>query len=242
MPMSKKWVYMVNGTDGEAPDIDDKTSISIGNQTLSATVSENTTFYEKVKKINLDLIVHDTGSGPNNIFTLVLKKDDQYYDSFNPNYQRITSQSASYKGEVELSKTGLPAGKYTIELKAKDRAGKPATKFFEFEYSVGKPPAPSALYCVEEGSNSVKIAWLPVEVDENEQISNYFLNYSGTYEGGTSFSQTNIQLNPNAFSYIIGGGVGNPKIESLNVTIWTKRGSDVSNTATLMFLPNHHQI
>lgn len=238
MPMSQKWVYMVtNIKDIEKPSVSKK-SLTINNKPISNTSQTFRT--KKLRKVNVDLTVFDSGSGPKNSFEIeIVKTSDSKKISKEVNFENLTSQSANFKGELDLftfmgdknellSDTGLIAGNYKIEITINDRAG---NKFLDkssyaFDVSTAAPPVPSAIYCVKKESDAVKVAWVPVDKDD---IANYYISYSGEYEDNSPFEETDIELSKYDYTYLI---EGEKNIASLNVSINTKDGEDTDSDTT----------
>ena len=156
MTGSKKWTYQVNDQVDDAPPkfldpkdikiamnagLTDKSEISVTN--VQPVVSLNTLF-NRDKKINLNIKVTDTGSGPLDEFTVYLRKiqNEKYENISNPvtrsvdiQYQRVTSQKGIINKDIDLStlfekefsdeKTKeLSDGVYQMSFDFWDRSGK----------------------------------------------------------------------------------------------------------------------
>ncbi|MBR5401507.1 MAG: hypothetical protein IK102_06825 [Treponema sp.] len=138
MAYNKKWIYQVKDqTDNVAPSIandnDLKISLTTGDPvsktTNIPTVTASTKFMV-TKKLNLDVKLTDTGSGPDNTFDVYIDKvQNASYENITSKkvyeqtlkYQRVTSQNAIFHKDIDVSSIS-ESGIYKVYFKFNDRS------------------------------------------------------------------------------------------------------------------------
>ena len=234
MAQSKKWDYMVTAeTDSTSPSIGNIKVMS-NNRTLTASQNAPSTYISNNKTFYIEMNVHDMESGPASNFTMRIYKASSSSISATKtfSFNDVTSQRATIKGEINFSDKTLEKDNYKMQIVVQDRKGNSTTipaanSYYYFKIDKSPTPVPSVLFCVEKGTNSVKVAWLP-PTDTNSESTEYN-GYSIRWKTPADTPGNAISLGKSTWLYTIQNI--NPE-NGLIVELATKNGDTIGSYAS----------
>ncbi len=192
MAGNKKWIYQVNnGTDSTGPDVADTFSLELCGQSLSSSTLPSVQPPSSLKfidgsspSLSLNLSVHDDGSGPANLFSVVVDRIcGPDYASSGGNvfrngieYQFVTEDSAQYNGISSLST--LTDGVYELRLELSDKCANPCTYpvteryYFAVDTKAPEIAAPTLTETPDPNENNnskMTLSWNPGSIKDLKQ-------------------------------------------------------------------------
>lgn len=230
LPMGEGWVYQVTSSKDETPPGLNSSTVQVwesSNQikTLNATAKSSITSSYASTQINgartakVKFEIRDQESGPSQSFKLILTqfatRDGSNYKPLSTPYVQekyidfdtVSSQVASFDGEVELTDLELSDGVYGLSFVFTDKSGiatnypSEANTYFPFQIKTTSDlPFPKTVLLADKTEDSVTFAWLMNT--STTEYTGYDVKWSGKRSNGEKISGSQ-SLDQNSFCYKI---------------------------------------